>query len=557
MHKSPIIISGIGRSGTSAVIKSVAEHADVVKPNRIGEAPFVMHFINFLMDYEDNSSAKEYNMANYQLDRGQREAEFSRLLAMMQYGIDITAEEIEGLYWVAKVSLSEEAFLKMQSVFNDVRVIYVMRNGVEVVNSAKSFDGFSHLEFEQLCKRWVNNIKQCHYVHSSDRCAVIKHHDLVRDPHETYERVFNELSMENDSAPGDFIKTNLFNSSFNQSSTLKTTANVFEDRLKCWDDWTGEEQSIFIEVCDELMQEYEFARPYASDTIIVPKHHKAQVLKLADSKPENQGKNYVKDAKLQFEISKKMPLTMFNYFANPSTKHQYFFLENPKVASTSILRKLQQIEFGDQQSAVNDPHERSSSPIPKMSTLDGATQHKILNAPEIFRFAFVRNPYSRLLSAYQSKIKAGLRSKAEVLAVINNVSKEEITDLSQEVSFAQFVDVVCKQEPFDMNPHWNLQSDQILIDHIDYDFIGRFEKLDQDFEYIRSRLFGNEQPGLTQSKNRTGSSASLADFYTGDLAEKVYKKFQCDFENFGYAEDFAQLESTSQSNDSFSKVAHG
>ena len=72
MSKTPVFISGIGRSGTSAVIKSIAEHKEVVKPERVGEAPFVGHFVSFLHEYEDVSHAREYNLKNYQLGEEQR-----------------------------------------------------------------------------------------------------------------------------------------------------------------------------------------------------------------------------------------------------------------------------------------------------------------------------------------------------------------------------------------------------------------------------------------------------------------------------------------------------
>lgn len=36
MSKKPVFISGIGRSGTRAVLTSIGEHSDVIIPNRLG-----------------------------------------------------------------------------------------------------------------------------------------------------------------------------------------------------------------------------------------------------------------------------------------------------------------------------------------------------------------------------------------------------------------------------------------------------------------------------------------------------------------------------------------
>jgi len=102
MSKTPIFISGIGRSGTSAVIKSIAEHKDVLKPEKIGEAPFVAHFINFLKEYEDKSSDREYHLKNYRLEKAERATEYSRLLSTLQYGKDVNADGIDGQHWIAR-----------------------------------------------------------------------------------------------------------------------------------------------------------------------------------------------------------------------------------------------------------------------------------------------------------------------------------------------------------------------------------------------------------------------------------------------------------------------
>ena len=151
MDKSPVFVSGIGRSGTSAVISALSEHANVVSPNRIGEAPLIQEFLNFLRDFENESPYSDYHLENYQLEKADRIKLYSSMVSSLQYGFDVSQAPAEQQYWIAKVSLSEENYLKALEVFGDVKVIHVMRNGIEVVNSARHFEGFSDLSFEQLC----------------------------------------------------------------------------------------------------------------------------------------------------------------------------------------------------------------------------------------------------------------------------------------------------------------------------------------------------------------------------------------------------------------------
>jgi|GEM_PF-747211 len=555
MYKTPIFVSGIGRSGTSAVIKSLSEHKDIVKPDRIGEGPFVSHFIKFLVEFENRSSERDYNIRNYQLDEEQRATEFSRLLSMLQYGKDIFVSEQNEKHWIAKVSLSSESFQKALEIFKDIKIVYVMRNGIEVVNSAKSFKGFSHLTFDELCSRWVDNIKQCRYVHTSPNCAVVRHHELVHDPEEVYRGVFDTLRMSQDTAPAEFISTNLFNSSFDKSEQLASTASVFQERLNCWSDWTEIEQEKFIEVCDEMMQEFEFPRPYdakSSTTFEIKQTVDSDSLFTKRSGSKEPDISWLpEDWKTELsDFNKKvkniMPATQFDYYANPSVKHDFFFMENPKVASTSLLKELHRYEHASDVKLTGDPHDREKSPIPKLTTLSEQQQWKVLCSDEFPRYSFVRNPYTRLLSAYLSKIKKPLRAKREILAIVNGVDKREVDDLTQEVSFAEFVEVVCSQETKAMNAHWRLQSDQILIDHIEYSFIGRFERLNDDYRTICNAVYGIEPSKLGQSSNKTSSSDFITQYYNASLATRVYEKFNKDFDLFGYSQNIERLVGTSE-----------
>ena len=571
MIKTPVFVSGIGRSGTSAVIKAMAQHKDVVTPERIGEAPFVGHFVNFLHEYEDKSPAREYHFLNYQLDEEERAAQFSKLLAMLQYGKDISGEEYEGKHWIAKVSLAEDAFEKSQSIMGGVKCIYVMRNGVEVVNSAKSFHGFADLSFEQLCTRWVTNIEQCTYVHSHAQCAVIRHHELVAEPKKVFNQVFEQLGFQADDAPAEFIATNLFNSSFDKKATgASSTEGVFNSRLNCWSEWSDEEKSTFKRICDQKMIEYGFERPYESEIadgdvmgLNAAKSTKENAVVQSITKNSSETKKATELSSEQKQelqgvkrgICESLYLSQYDYFANPSFANKYFFMENPKVASTTLLKALQSQELGNgSEGHKHPPHDREKSPIPLISELNDEDQWRMYFSDEIFRFSFVRNPYSRLLSGYLSKIDTHWSPEAEakalknhvpkvqILATIKGVSRDDIVDINEPVSFDEFVEVVCSESGKSMNPHWKPQVEQMLVNTINFDFLGRFENFAEDYAYVSEKLFGVEGSQLEVSANRTSSSSKLDRFYNPDIQKKVFERFEADFESLGYSEDISKLE---------------
>jgi hypothetical protein len=544
MQKSPIFISGIGRSGTSAVISSIAAHKEVITPERVGEAPIVQHFLTFLCEYEETSPQRDYNVKNYLMEAPERARLFSSMISSLQYGRDVSLVPDSEKYWVAKVSLSHDTFDKAMEIFSGLRIIYVIRNGIEVVNSAKHFKGFAGLSFEELCKRWSDSVVELRYLLDKQNCAVIRHDELVSDPHRVFDAVYKKLEMESDAAPAEFIDSTLFNSSFNQVSNKDEVGKVFNNRLSCWNQWSETEQQTFIDTCDEYMQELQFQRPYEPNAeVAMPADNQVQLVPLAVDEDEPW---IVSPAGPETDTLGRLAegcttFPLLDYHCNVSEKHSYLHMENPKVASTSTLSVLQRQENHLIAAKMTNPHARDESPLSRISSFSEDRQKHFLVDPDVYRFAFVRNPFSRLLSAYLSKIAKPLAPKAEILAIINGTSVSDVTDLTQSVDFPTFVDVVCAQEQLVLNPHWNLQILQLICEKIDYQKIGKFENIEADFAEICTHIFTRKPPELTLSANWTGSTGKVFDYYDEGLIDKVYKKFYDDFHAFDYPASLVAL----------------
>ena len=157
-------------------------------------------------------------------------------------------------------------------------------------------------------------------------------------------------------------------------------------------------------------------------------------------------------------------------------------------------------------------------------------QQLYLETPDIlqekFIFAFVRSPYDRLMSAYYF-LKSGGRNHQD--------EKWAFRNLSNNSSFEEFV-FNLTSEPYAKCimewMHFRPQSDFLTIDgKLELDFIGKYEKLEQDFKKL-TRLI--EFKGQLPLVNKTECRASLA-AYTPDMESIVSDLFNEDFELFGYA----------------------
>ena len=202
------------------------------------------------------------------------------------------------------------------------------------------------------------------------------------------------------------------------------------------------------------------------------------------------------------------------------------------MACSTIKDTLQRMELDYPELVrddANDLHRRDYSPLLTPSQTCGFD--RLLKNPSYFVFCFVRNPYTRLLSAYLEKIVKGKHAKRNILIAMG----EDPSKLSKDISFQEYVDAVCDQSVSQMDLHWRVQYYQTFQDSVDYDFIGKLENFENDCAYVFSKI-REDYADYYRSERRhaTNSEKLLSKFYSDDLTEKVFNKYKIDFEYFGY-----------------------
>jgi hypothetical protein len=145
-----------------------------------------------------------------------------------------------------------------------------------------------------------------------------------------------------------------------------------------------------------------------------------------------------------------------------------------------------------------------------------------LAAPKTFRFAVLRDPAARSLSAYLNKFVTtpageppGLSRYKKIAVRIGQQIAGVPDDPARGISFAEFVHFLARADDLDMDPHWIPQTRIIGADLRGYDHIGRFEALDETFDLLE-QIFGytaerESAPHLNGQKNHaTRYNAAVA-----------------------------------------------
>ena len=206
-----------------------------------------------------------------------------------------------------------------------------------------------------------------------------------------------------------------------------------------------------------------------------------------------------------------------------SREKRVAYLINCKVACSSIKATLVGGDIPDDYS------------VHKRAVINGMQKGKLVGEEkDFFTFTFVRNPFSRLVSCYESKYHVD-REKYKLISDFKTYLDGYFT---LDHGFTDFVHRVCSLPYFLMNAHFCRQHD-IIFDKDDQsrcDYIGHYENLSQEYEEIMGGYHLKPLPHFNKSNTK-----NWMDYYTPETAELVYRTFKSDFDVFGYEESYIEL----------------
>ena len=227
-----------------------------------------------------------------------------------------------------------------------------------------------------------------------------------------------------------------------------------------------------------------------------------------------------------------------NLHTHISLVNRYVYIEVPKAGCGTMKSTLGGMEAARMGPAMvgrvqDAPHDRmAATPFVKPFQLSPATLEDVLAGPDFRRFTVVREPASRLLSGYLEKIRQGLKQSEPIVEALQRKNKG-LT--AQDVTLAQFLDVVCGQKSIDQDPHWRRQVDQVGFGVVPFDAVIHLEELDRSWGRIGELT---STPGLKENyfcKFSTGAGSKIADYYNAELSAQVAKAYAQDYAAFGYS----------------------
>jgi hypothetical protein len=203
------------------------------------------------------------------------------------------------------------------------------------------------------------------------------------------------------------------------------------------------------------------------------------------------------------------------------------YIEIPKVACTSFKVAFAQLLGITLEEGDSDPHQVSFPAPPAPPSRSGSFY------PGLFTFAFVRNPWDRLVSCYRDKIRGevdGFTNFSIRAGVASCLAGYEV--FVPGMTFEAFVEAVAAIPDEEADAHFRSQSTFITNDagEIAVDFVGRYERLLADFSHVQ-RVIGLppiELPRLQAAR----TAVRYVDYYSPSTRRVVAERFARDIDLF-------------------------
>jgi hypothetical protein len=254
------------------MLRSIGLHPHVLPAE--GEAPLIRRFGTLVHSIE-HSEERDYDIPSMNVSRRYLYSHlrrlcfeyvmgphygFAKLKAEARFRRDI---HVLGKHrWCAKTFPTLQEYQGLLQLFPGIKLVYIIRNGLDVVHSRTKFHGFRHLDFSSHCQTWAESIRAFRYLVDLEHAMQVRHEELVTDPASLFTKVFDFLGLPYHERPVSFVTSNQVIPLDQPTQAGVDVRAVFEARKPPYEAWTDEHRATFKAIAGEAMSESGYQIPF-------------------------------------------------------------------------------------------------------------------------------------------------------------------------------------------------------------------------------------------------------------------------------------------------------
>ncbi|XP_073410274.1 carbohydrate sulfotransferase 9-like [Dendrobates tinctorius] len=221
--------------------------------------------------------------------------------------------------------------------------------------------------------------------------------------------------------------------------------------------------------------------------------------------------------------------------------HRFIYCEVPKVGCSNWKRIILLLNesFGHTSYELQHYQVHNSKQLKKLSEYPPSGQKEFL--ANYTKVMFTRDPLERVVSAYRDKF----------LHEDDVYYRENITKLIKKslgiqsktnITFEQFANFITKENPYYRDTHWKPMYQLCEPCNIQYDFIGKFETLADDADFVLKIIGAPKKlkyPTMKHHANESRTNYDISIRYLEMLPPVLFRKllsvYSLDFSIFDYS----------------------
>lgn len=249
-----IVLSGVGRSGTFAVRDALGLHP------RIHSTGTENNIIFDLLDAAHRNRTIEARRVAMKVDDATYHRRFRELILNLLWP---EPRPEPPLRLLAFTNLLADRAEELCRIFPGVRVVYLVRNGIEVVSSRLRFDSFAGLPYQQHCRVWSRSVEMAEWGRDREDFLLLRHERLLAP--ETLAETLDTLWSFTCLPPEPRCCDRLLKTCYHPTSDDgkdRPPGEVLRRRADRWRDWTDEQRQTFAEICGDAMRYWGYEMPW-------------------------------------------------------------------------------------------------------------------------------------------------------------------------------------------------------------------------------------------------------------------------------------------------------
>lgn len=267
----PVFVIGCGRSGTTALCRSLGRHPEIAMAG--AEAPLHQHLGTIAYEYLLGNDHEYYQRAT-KIERARLEDSLRRMAFQAvwgeDYGLSLRASRRlvgesawsgSARRWGAKAFPDQRQAEGLGALFPDARFVHIYRNGIDVVQSMAKVGAFQRLSFAERCEFWAVRVHRYAYLNDWDRAVVVRFDDFVEDPVLVFEGVVRHAGLTPNPAPAQFAASRTIRP-LGGADEKSSPKDVLRSRPPAYRDWTTEQRDIFATICGREMAILGYSIPF-------------------------------------------------------------------------------------------------------------------------------------------------------------------------------------------------------------------------------------------------------------------------------------------------------